>query len=81
MTTKDWKIEFDELHCHKAWHETTCPAHTNNMRPESECDCLYSFIGNEIRDFITQLLSSKSQEICYNCGKRPCDNIKDSSQK
>lgn len=27
-----------------AWHEIDCPAHSNKMGKESDCDCLLSFI-------------------------------------
>lgn len=30
------------------WHETSCPAHSNNMRPESECDCLLGAVNEDL---------------------------------
>lgn len=43
---------FDEFIYRKAWHETSCPAHSNNMRPEKECNCIYDFIRNEASSFL-----------------------------
>ena len=40
--------EFEKLVVHKAWHESSCPAHSNQMRPENECNCIYDFIQDEI---------------------------------
>ena len=34
---------------HNGWHETSCPAHSNNMGSESECDCLYSFVLESLK--------------------------------
>ena len=34
---------------HKAWHDPSCPAHTNHMRPESECNCVFSVLDDIIR--------------------------------
>lgn len=32
----------------KMWHEVDCPAHSNQMRPESECNCIFSHIEEEL---------------------------------
>ena len=36
--------EVEEAVLQDGWHETDCPAHSNQMQKESECNCLYSFI-------------------------------------
>lgn len=46
---------------HKWWHEMSCPAHSINMRPESECNCLYGFARDDIDTTITKLKTEIEQ--------------------
>lgn len=39
----------------KGWHEKDCPAHTNQMRSEKECTCLYGFVVELLGGKITDL--------------------------
>jgi len=43
---------FDEKVMRTAWHETSCSAHCNNMRPEKECNCLYGYILTDIKSLL-----------------------------
>ncbi len=66
---------------HYLWHEKDCPAHSNNMRPEDECNCVY----RAAKEGISLLLTEQKKEIvewigedepetyiedCENCGEK-----------
>lgn len=42
-----------------AWHEVSCPAHSNQMQSEDKCNCLFSFA----KEFIAQAQADKAEEI------------------
>lgn len=52
------KLEFQEKLLTKMWHEDSCPAHSKQMKSEDECDCIYSFVREEI---LSQLSTIQSQ--------------------
>lgn len=40
---------------HKWWHELSCPAHSNQMQPEDECDCLYEAVMEDIDQALAEV--------------------------
>ena len=38
------KTKLRNTFIHRGWHEIDCPAHSNQMRPESECNCIYEYV-------------------------------------
>ena len=60
MTTpnNEWIEEKAGEFMRKMWHANDCPAHSNNMRPESECSCTLQAAD----EYITQLLTSAHKQ-------------------
>ena len=49
------KKEFEKLAkgvLNQGWHEIGCPAHTDQMQAEKECDCLYGFMRRKLAKLI-----------------------------
>ena len=46
----------------EAWHEANCPAHSNQMRPESECNCLFSYIKESVLPEVSTALKEIVEE-------------------
>lgn len=44
LSKQETHKEIAEQFIHRGWHETNCPAHTNQMGKEEDCDCIFSFI-------------------------------------
>lgn len=37
----------------KGWHDIGCPAHSNQMMPEKECNCFYGFVHEKLTEAIS----------------------------
>jgi hypothetical protein len=51
--------EINETWTHKGWHESDCPAHTNQMRPESECVCSFGVVYEILDDMKRKITNNE----------------------
>ena len=51
-----------EEYIKEMWHEINCPAHSNQMGKEEDCNCLYSFVIEKLPQSIRQVIKESFEE-------------------